>query len=39
LKQAILADLVREAYLRGSESPASLVLGESTISDGIPQLG
>jgi septal ring factor EnvC (AmiA/AmiB activator) len=33
LKQAILADLVREAYLRGSESPASLVLGESTISE------
>ena len=33
LKQAILADLVREAYLRGSESSAMIVLGDSTISE------
>ncbi len=32
LKQAILADLVREAYLRGSESSAMIGWGDSTIS-------
>lgn len=33
LKQAVLADLVREAYLRGSESTADIVLSEETLSE------
>ena len=33
LKQAVLSDLVREAYLRGFESSANVVLGDSTISE------
>lgn len=33
LKQAVLADLVREAYLRGAESPADIALGGATLSE------
>lgn len=33
LKQAVLADLVREAYLRGSDSPADIALGDATLSE------
>ena len=33
LKQAVLSDLVREAYLKGSDSSANIVLGEATISE------
>lgn len=33
LKQAVLADLVREAYLRGSDSPADIALGDAALSE------
>lgn len=38
LKQAILADLVREAYLEGSWSPVDIVLGKSTVSETLDPL-